>query len=130
MDASQIGSLAAPTKYTHLPRATKPTPFSQLSRTERLRTNGALEDPPESDDDGASSGEDDGEGGASKREAKEKKRMRGRNKTVARLMRKKKKNVIDPATVRTLFLSGLLLFLVLIRFLRSFSAVAIVVSLL
>ncbi|CED85096.1 WD40-repeat-containing subunit of the 18S rRNA processing complex [Phaffia rhodozyma] len=98
MDESHIGSLAAPTKFTHLPRPTKPTPFSHLSRTERLRANGGLED---SDDPSASSGEEgpDGQSNASKREAKEKKRMRGRNKTVARLMRKKKKNVIDPSTI-------------------------------
>lgn len=49
-------------------------------------------------------GEDEGEGSKEKkeklREEKEKKRMRGKNKSMKRYLRKQRKNVIDPATVR------------------------------
>lgn len=36
------------------------------------------------------------------REEKEKKKMRGKNKSLKRYLRKKRKNVIDPSTVRWL----------------------------
>lgn len=78
---------------------------------DRLRVSGKVdttEDRDSSDELVAAAGvggEDKGGGGDKKREEelreeKEKKRMRGKNKSMKRYLRKQRKNVIDPATVR------------------------------
>ena len=98
MDPTSIGGLAPGKRISnHVVPGTKATPFSKLPRIERLRANDALEDPPE-EDDGMDEDEED-ESKATTPEEKEKMRMRGRGKTLKRFLRKKKKNVIDPATV-------------------------------
>lgn len=102
MDPSSLGSLAPATKLTHLPQPTKPVPFSKLPRIDRLKANDAIEDDPadlapSSDDELAA---DDDEGRKRARVEKETKKMRGKNKSLKRFLRKKKKNVVDPTTVR------------------------------
>ncbi|KAL7418157.1 NUC141 domain-containing protein [Mrakia frigida] len=98
MDPTSIGGLAPGRRVSnHVVPGTKATPFSKLPRIERLRANDALEDPPEEDD--GMDDKDEDESKATTPEEKEKMRMRGRGKTLKRFLRKKKKNVIDPATV-------------------------------
>lgn len=116
MDPSILGSVAAQEKKTFAERQ-KPTPFARLPRTERLTANGAMEDPP-SDDEGEKAEDSDDEGKGGKKgetsEEREKRKMRGRGKSLKRFLRKKKKNVIDPSTVRRLrsrFFFSLLLLL-------------------
>ena len=101
MDPTVIGGLAPAKRVSsHTVPGTKSTPFAKLPRVERLRANNALEDPPEMNEaDELDEDEmDDGQGGT-KEEKAERMRMRGRGKTLKRFLRKKKKNVIDPATV-------------------------------
>lgn len=79
----------------------KETPFHKKSRLERLRIEGKADE--EEGAEGASDGEEDGDGdeaGMNSKEREEKKnKMRGKNKSTKRYLRKKRKNVIDPAMV-------------------------------
>jgi len=105
MDPSSLGSIAPTTKFTHLPQSTKPVPFAKLPRLDRLKANDAIEDDPadlapSSDEEGLAA--DDDEGRKRARVEKETKKMRGKNKSLKRFLRKKKKNVVDPTTVRPL----------------------------
>lgn len=106
MDPSTIGGLAPGRRISnHVVPGTKATPFSKLPRIERLRTNGALENPPDEEGDDDDDDMDDEDAAKATPEEREKMKMRGRGKTLKRFLRKKKKNVIDPATVSPFFLS-------------------------
>lgn len=82
-------------------KANKDEAFGRLSRMERLRMSGkAVEEEDES------SGEEDEDEEAKKRrreqrieKADAKKRARGRNSTLKKMLRKRKRNVVDPITV-------------------------------
>ena len=78
-------------------------PFNKLSRAERLKLNSKIDDEEkaQSDDDddepeGMLDEIDDDNDDQDTSKVKEKKKMRGRNKSVARHLRKKRKNVIEP----------------------------------
>lgn len=78
------------------------TPFARLPRMERLKLSGQAD--LEGEGDGAEAvvdGADSGEEGGGRREmaVKEKNKMRGKNKSLKRHLRKKRKNIIDPATI-------------------------------
>ena len=66
---------------------------------ERLKITGKADDHEEMDEGPAGDGEKD-ESKQPEKKVKEKNKMRGKNKSLKRYLRKKKKNVIDPATVR------------------------------
>lgn len=72
--------------------------YRQKGRMERLREGGV---DPEGDLAGRESSEDDDEGGkgGDEPEKKKKKKMRGKGKSMARYLEKKKKNVVDNTTV-------------------------------
>lgn len=92
LNTNFIGTVALAPKRTYSEAA---VPFSQLPRTQRLQLQGKTDEPMEED------AEDDAEEtteGASK-PAKEKHKMRGKGKSMSRFLRKKRQNVIDPATV-------------------------------
>jgi hypothetical protein len=111
MDPSQIGAVRAPKTTAHQPAHVfnKPTPYSRLSRVDRLKENGAIEDAPVSDDEEEADEEGESAGGRKRGgDEKEKMKMRGRNKSLKRFLRRKKKNVIDPTTVRPAVSSSLL----------------------
>jgi U3 small nucleolar RNA-associated protein 7 len=71
---------------------------------ERLKLSGKADLEGEEDGDVGGAGdadEDEGEEGGEKRQktVKDKNKMRGKNKSLKRHLRKKRKNIIDPATV-------------------------------
>lgn len=90
--------------------------FRKLGRLERLRVEGKADEGEEVDTAGEKEGEMEGEEGGrgemgrtmsqgAKKRAKEKdekKKMRGKGKGLKRYMRKKRKNVVDPAMVSPL----------------------------
>lgn len=83
-------------------------PFRTLSRAERLEVQGrgGLDsDGEEADGEGKSrvAGQEDDAAVGQPKEVKEKKKMRGKNSSLKRLMRKKRKNVITPETVSASF---------------------------
>lgn len=87
-----------------LPRSTDGRPYARLTRLERLRLDGRADDAAEASDEdgeGEEGGEGQGRSGAVKAGSgeKDKHKMRGRNKSMKRFLRKKRKNVIDPTTV-------------------------------
>ena len=93
----------------------KPTPFAKRTRAERLALTGAHA--ADEDEDSASEDDDDPEGTRRQERAQrridksdEKKRMRGKSSGIKKALRKRRRNVIDPQTVRSLSLS-LFLFL-------------------
>ncbi|KAG8969040.1 Small subunit (SSU) processome component [Tulasnella sp. 419] len=108
-----IGTIAEPVKPHHPPQD---VPFSRLPRIERLKISGkadlaeeneATDSEEEEDEEKAASGsesseEEDANDKPSEkrpiRTKKEKKKMRGRGKSLARYLRKKRKNVVDPST--------------------------------
>lgn len=88
------------------------TPFARLPRMERLKMSGKadlsgeIEDEGQDADEGSENGgrkdgDEEGEGKKRRHEKKEKEKnkMRGKNKSLKRHLRKKRKNVIDPATI-------------------------------
>jgi U3 small nucleolar RNA-associated protein 7 len=79
------------------------TPFARLPRMERLKLTGQADLSNETPEQESGDGEREGDGGdnegGGKKALKEKNKMRGKNKSLKRHLRKKKKNVIDPATV-------------------------------
>lgn len=88
------------------------TPFARLPRMERLKVLGKadvsadVDAGEDSDIDGEGDGDNDAEtDGKRQKMTKEKERnkMRGKNKSLKRHLRKRKKNIIDPATVSTNF---------------------------
>ncbi|EJT97757.1 WD40 repeat-like protein [Dacryopinax primogenitus] len=91
LDANFIGSVASAPKR---PYAAAPVPFSRLARTERLQIQGKSDEPMEQDEEDEEEDTQD----TSKPE-KERLKMRGKGKSMKRFLRKKRKNVIDPATV-------------------------------
>ncbi|EJD08528.1 BING4CT-domain-containing protein [Fomitiporia mediterranea MF3/22] len=113
------GSLAPPSKLT-LPGGegqTPDLPFSRLPRIDRLKVAGKYDpteevdtsDTSDGDDDSQEEGEGDGVNGEGTKSAEKtkkvlkeriKKKMRGKNKSMKRYLRKHRKNVIDPQTVR------------------------------
>lgn len=104
LDANFLGRIGEAKKENFTEKA---KPFYQMSRLDRLRTNGQAEEADEDEarsEDGSADGTaaDDGQKrsqGALKRE-KAKHKMRGKGKSMKRFLKKKRKNVIDPATVR------------------------------
>ena len=88
----------------------KPTPFAKRTRAERLALTGAHA--ADEDEDSASEDDDDPEGTRRQERAQrridksdEKKRMRGKSSGIKKALRKRRRNVIDPQTVRSLSLS-------------------------
>lgn len=104
MDTQFLGKLAQGTKKGLFEE--KETPFYKKTRLERLEITGkaaqvaGVEEAEErSDDDGEGEvGQASGLGDKLERE-KLKQRMRGKNKSLKRYLRKKRKNVIDPQLV-------------------------------
>jgi len=106
LDADFLGRVADPKSQVHSDKA---VPFYKMSRIERLRVTGQADE----NDDGAPASDEemeDGADGAPKRskgairreklkQEKEKHKMRGKSKSMKRYLRKKRKNVIDPAMV-------------------------------
>lgn len=100
-----VGSLAPPSKFTYASNQAGTTvgvPFRVLPRVERLRAQGRLversvivenDEPPEDDD------EKDRDQSIHKKDIQEKKKMRGKNKTLKRYLRKKRKNIVDNSVV-------------------------------
>ncbi|TIA90162.1 hypothetical protein E3P99_01671 [Wallemia hederae] len=82
-------------------------PFSQMSRSERLRVNGV----PQSDEEDEDEADDDDDEGMldehdnehhddmGRGKLKEKKKMRGRNSTTKRYLSRKRKNVVEPSQI-------------------------------
>ena len=80
-------------------------PFSQMSRSERLRVNGV----PQSDEEDEDEADDDDDEGMldehdnehhddmGRSKLKEKKKMRGRNSSTKRYLSRKRKNVVEPS---------------------------------
>ena len=88
--------------------------YRKLPRLERLRANGKADesevvDPLDAKVDGEESGEEglnglsEKEKGAKREERKKRMRMRGKDKSMKRFLKKKRANILDPATVRALF---------------------------
>ncbi|KAF8519734.1 BING4CT-domain-containing protein [Hysterangium stoloniferum] len=106
LDPETVGSLAPPSKLTYSnavdgkSKALSTTPFRALPRLERLRAQGKADDSevPGDEDDAINDGVKAEAGGPPQSE-KEKMKMRGRNKTLKRYLRKKRKNVIDASVV-------------------------------
>jgi hypothetical protein len=100
LDPEFVGNLAPPSKMTTTTFDGKPevaVPYARLSRLERLRVSGKIDETEEhSGDDG-----DEAEGDAKKatKEEREKRKMRGKGKSLKRYLRKQRKNVVDPAAV-------------------------------
>ncbi|TDL19025.1 BING4CT-domain-containing protein [Rickenella mellea] len=108
LDPSFIGSLAPPPKLTTTDGQPADIPFARLPRMERLKVQGKADETEENDDDdhhhyNDGGGDDDGaeaaKGPRKTKEEKEKTKMRGKGKSMKRFLRKKRKNVIDPAAV-------------------------------
>lgn len=105
LDANFLGRIGEAKKENYSEKA---KPFYQMSRLDRLRTNGQADEADEiearSDDGSADEAAAGADGpakrgqGAIKRE-KEKHKMRGKGKSMKRFLKKKRKNVIDPTTV-------------------------------
>lgn len=94
MDTDYLGKLADPKK---VPFTEKETPFYKKNRLERLQELGKApleEEEPEATELGQSTTP-----GAALEREKLKRKMRGKNKSLSRYLRKKKKNVIDPQLV-------------------------------
>jgi hypothetical protein len=99
LDPEFIGQLAEP---GHVPFTTPKLPFGKKPRLDRLRELGKADESPGSEEDqDAGEGEGDEEKRA-RREDKEKMKMRGKGKSMKRYLKKKRKNVIDPSSVRTI----------------------------
>jgi hypothetical protein len=96
-----IGNLASPSKLTtETTFDGKPSveiPYARLPRIERLKVSGKIDVTEEHNLEGE--GELDEEERVKRNEEKEKRKMRGKNKSLKRYLRKKRKNVIDPAAV-------------------------------
>lgn len=82
------------------------TPYARLPRMERLKVSGKADlseevgsDAEGGDGDSDEEGGEGGEGKKGEKKVKEKNKMRGKNKSLKRHLRKKRKNIIDPATV-------------------------------
>ncbi|CAK5262201.1 unnamed protein product [Mycena citricolor] len=93
LDPEFIGSLASETKDTLVSTMTggNSTPFSRLSRIDRLRASGHADETDTLDPDDLEF--------KGTREEKERKKMRGKGKSLSRYLRKQRKNVIDPTAV-------------------------------
>lgn len=107
MDADFLGKMGEAKKEVY---SEKEKAYYQMSRLERLAVDGKADEEGagvmSSDDDEAADGGDDASGtgnevrrsqGAKQRE---KKKQRGKGKSLNRYLRKKRKNVVDPAMVR------------------------------
>jgi hypothetical protein len=111
LDPAMVGTVAAVDR-SHNKVDPSNTPFARLPRSERLKISGKADLSAEqnSDDElGANEAVGDGAGAEEKKKKadtkaeREKNKMRGKNKSLKRYLRKKKKNVIDPATVSLRF---------------------------
>ncbi|KIJ54676.1 hypothetical protein M422DRAFT_24583 [Sphaerobolus stellatus SS14] len=112
LNPDDIGGLAAPSKLTLLggtvatdangrPIRQGALPFRALPRLERLRVQGKADETeiPNSDDDDEPVAGETEEAKKERREKRDKMKMRGKNKTLKRYLRKKRKNVIDANVV-------------------------------
>lgn len=110
MDTEYLGNVREELPQSYAEKAGRS--YRQKGRMERLREGGA---DPEGGLDGEEeeeSGDENDEGGGGKGEKKKKKKMRGKGKSMARYLEKKKKNVVDNTTVRPfLFAANFLLLL-------------------
>ncbi|KZT34905.1 BING4CT-domain-containing protein [Sistotremastrum suecicum HHB10207 ss-3] len=102
LDPEFIGKMAEPSKLTEGDQ----TPFSKLPRLERLKAQGKADETELGSEDAADEVDDEdeeadgaGSGKTKTQKVKDKMKMRGRGKTMKRFLRKKRKNVIDPASV-------------------------------
>ncbi|KAF8174404.1 BING4CT-domain-containing protein [Pholiota molesta] len=100
LDPEFVGNLAPPSKMTTTTFDGKPevaVPYARLSRLERLRVSGKIDETEEHSGDDAV----DAEGDAKKatKEEREKRKMRGKGKSLKRYLRKQRKNVVDPAAI-------------------------------
>ncbi|TRM57380.1 NUC141 domain-containing protein [Schizophyllum amplum] len=107
LDPEFVGSYAAASKVGSGPtldgtpgQPSSSVPFSRLSRMDRLRVQGKVDETEARGSDDESDDEDaDEETKTQKREEKEKKKMRGKGKSLKRYLRKHRKNVIDPTAI-------------------------------
>lgn len=96
-----IGNLAPPlrltTETTFDGKPSVDIPYARLPRIDRLKVSGKIDATEQH-----SYEEDqnlDEEENAKRNQEREKRKMRGKNKSLKRYLRKKRKNVIDPAAV-------------------------------
>lgn len=132
LDADFLGRVGEVKKEVYSDAA---VPFYKMPRIDRLRASGQADE----GDDGIAPSDDEemsgaeGAVGAPKRsqgairrervkQEKEKQKMRGKGKTMKRYMRKKRKNVIDPAMVSVCGRTG---YCALLTDIRAFTQVAI-----
>jgi hypothetical protein len=102
LDPEFVGTLAPPTKLTTTLDGKVETPYARLPRIERLRVSGKADETELADaDEGAEEAAEADTHANTSKAAKEKNKMRGKNKSLKRYLRKHRKNVIDPQTVRT-----------------------------
>lgn len=114
LDTALVGKLdlGVSTAFDKLDRARekpgfKETSFSKQTRLDRLKTGGKIVVLPGDEEEGESSEEEDKEGEMREKRKEDKiekgdakKRARGRNSTLKKMLRKRKRNVVDPITVR------------------------------
>ena len=113
LDTDLLGKLdrqaAAPSETVNEDKpGWKPTPFALQTRLDRLKTSGKAV---EEEDESSGEEDEDEERRAKRREdriekADAKKRARGRNSTLKKMLRKRRRDVVDPQTVRSLSLLG------------------------
>lgn len=87
----------------------KEVPYSQKTRLDRLKADGKAIVEDDDSDEGEDEDDTDGAARLRRKEAKieksdAKKRARGRNSTLKKMLRKRKRNVVDPQTVSRLIL--------------------------
>ena len=112
LDPEVIGSLAPPSKLTYANSTSNSgkqkvhvegdVPFRTLPRLERLKGLGTADETEPTRDDEEGSGDETGGEKSQKRIPKEKMKMRGKGKALKRYLKKKRKNVIEPSTVRNM----------------------------
>lgn len=96
MDTEFLGTIGEKRIKTHEEREGRS--YRQLSRVERLKLDGKVEDDqPYNGDEAVDDGEE--EESAEVRKEKERYKMRGKSGSMKKYLRKKKKNVVDPALV-------------------------------
>ena len=124
LDPEFLGTMAPASKLSvdvdGKPQLVRPgVPFKKLTRIERLRADGKADETElglHDDEKMVDEDEEDATGQGGKRltqferEEKEKLKMRGKGKSMKRYLRKKRKNVIDPTTVRFLIVFSFLTF--------------------
>ena len=99
-----VGNLAPPSKLTtgttSEGKSVAAIPYARLPRMERLKVSGKADTTEDNSGD-----EREVDGKKESHEEREKRRMRGKGKSLSRYLRKQRKNVIDPTTVRSFLFS-------------------------